>query len=214
MLLEALIHWHLHQNLWRTRFPRALGLNEEEAPGGQTTTSGSSAEPRREPAPSGAGLSLYFGIGAPKGMGSEVDKNPGTCQGPRITLKEEQENSPASSSSGSGAKYSHLPCRLKGPTAPPYQVWNRPKPQPGALHVRFGARPPGASCREILDSHKPQCGPLWVQGTELVLLRPWFKSQLWGVPLVAQQVKNPAHIHEDAGSIPGLAQWVKDPAMP
>ena len=31
-----------------------------------------------------------------------------------------------------------------------------------------------------------------------------------GVSIVAQQVKNPASIHEDSGSISGLAQWVKE----
>ena len=35
-----------------------------------------------------------------------------------------------------------------------------------------------------------------------------------GVPAVAQQVKNPASIHEDVGETPGLVQWVKDPALP
>ena len=57
----------------------------------------------------------------------------------------------------------------------------------------------------VLCTHRPQTSLLSGQS---------LKMQTPGVPVVDQWVKNPADIHEDVGLIPGLAQGVKDLALP
>ena len=50
---------------------------------------------------------------------------------------------------------------------------------------------------------------VWLYTTHYTL-----KEIAMGVPVLAQWLTNLTRNHEVAGSLPGLARWVKDPALP
>ena len=47
-----------------------------------------------------------------------------------------------------------------------------------------------------------------------IVLSGFHSKRSPGVPVVVQWLTNPTRNHEDAGSIPGLTQWVENPVLP
>ena len=63
--------------------------------------------------------------------------------------------------------------------------------------------------RRNQDEMEKMNGPITRTEIETVI-----KKLPTGVPILAQWLTNTTKNHEDMGSIPGLTQWAKDPALP
>jgi len=63
----------------------------------------------------------------------------------------------------------------------------------------------------VVDQWSPFVYLNTVESLQMQLSHKWSTI---GVPVVAQQKRNLTSIHEDAGLIPVLSQWLKDPVLP
>ena len=98
-------------------------------------------------------------------------------------------------------------------------VWCRPAatapigPLAGELPYAAGAALEKAKRQQMKRKEKnPQSASL--SASPIVTTQLFFFKDIFRSSCVAQRVKNPNGIHEDAGSSPALAQWVKDQALP
>ena len=101
----------------------------------------------------------------------------------------------------------------KGQAAPSSSNWVSSRPRSSAAHG--SALGPGTS---LPDSLAIWAGGVGKPGSAAHLPDPepplGSKVVLEGVAVVVRRLMNPASIREDAGSIPGPAQWVGDLALP